>query len=211
MKIVKLANHSVDLDLLSDIPTVLDVGCRGFDFTREILAIRPGARVIGMDPDVAILSSYFRAKQNPEMDSFKLMSFALVGDQRKTARYASYSTGEGNFLTDLATYYNATFTEVPCMTISDLTYGRWWLAKYWDLVKLDCEGSEFGILENWPGPIAQQISVEFHDSGYTPGYGPDYDYTPMFSRLAGFGYHVRQHERSKQGDGTGHWDSLITL
>ncbi len=36
MNLVKLASHTVDIDLLPERPVVLDVGCRGFDVTREV-------------------------------------------------------------------------------------------------------------------------------------------------------------------------------
>lgn len=142
-------------------------------------------------------------------DGCEFIQTALVGDQRKRVKYADYSTGEGNFVTDLESYYDARILDISCTNIKHLM--AFSSIEHFDVVKLDCEGSEFGILENWPGPIATQISVEFHDSGYTPGYGPDYDYKPMFERLKGFGYKIVQHELSKQGDGTAHWDSLLVL
>lgn len=198
MNLRSFANHTVDVDLLGPEPTILDVGCRGFDFTRLILDYAPLSRVISMDADPAVTT-----------DEGEYLCRALVGDVRETARFARYSTGEGNFITDLPEYYGATFIKVLCITIDMLMHIC--KVEHLDVVKLDCEGSEFGILENWPGPIATQISVEFHDSGYTPGYGPDYDYGPMFERLKGFGYKIVQHELSKQGDGTGHFDSLLVL
>jgi FkbM family methyltransferase len=199
-----LAGHTIDLDLLSEFPAILDVGCRGFDFSSGIVFWRPQSLIVALEPDPAVKPIGWELHER-----FTFLRYALVGDEREKARYARYSTGEGNFLTDLPEYYGAEFIEVPCMNIA-------WLMRilhiaHFDVVKLDCEGSEFGILENWPGPIASQISVEFHDSGYTPGYGPDYDYGPMFRRLKGFGYKIVQHELSKQGDGTGHWDSLLVL
>jgi len=203
MNLKALAGHTIDLDALPESPTVLDVGCRGWDFATAILQERPHAQVVGMDPDTQI-----RREDAP----CAFVRLALVGDDRTTARYASYSTGEGNFVTDLDSYYDAKIFHVPCVNLGRLMrYITGVSIKHWGVVKLDCEGSEFGILENWPGPIASQISVEFHDSGYTPGYGPDYDYVPLFKRLAGFGYRVVKHDLSKQGEGIAHWDSLIVL
>lgn len=34
--------------------------------------------------------------------------------------------------------------------------------RIFDAVKLDIEGAEYQVLKAWPGPIAKQISVEFH-------------------------------------------------
>ena len=45
MKIERLAEHSVDVELLPEAPVVLDAGCRGFDFSNAVLDVRPKARV----------------------------------------------------------------------------------------------------------------------------------------------------------------------
>jgi hypothetical protein len=50
MNLQKLAEHTVDVDLLPEAPIVLDVGCRWFDFSKEILRIRPDARIVALDP-----------------------------------------------------------------------------------------------------------------------------------------------------------------
>src|SRR5690349_14204704 len=50
MNLIALASHTVDLDLLPECPMVLDVGCRDFDFTRALLALRPVTCMIALDP-----------------------------------------------------------------------------------------------------------------------------------------------------------------
>ncbi len=207
MDLRKLSGHTVDVDRLPEAPMVLDVGCRGFDFTADILRLRPKARVIAMDPDPIIE----RPDWLPVRCSFA--QTALVHDNRIASGYASYSTGEGNMLTDADSYYEAKMLRVVCMNITDLM----WASKIerWDLVKLDCEGSEFDILANWPGPIADQISVEFHD-GHPDLEGPHRFertgyFAHLFTKLERMGYGLLQHEMSKQGDWYGHWDTLLTL
>lgn len=193
-----ICGHTFDETRLPDRAVVLDVGSRNFDFTRGILAIRPNARIIALDPDPAI-----EPIRHPGVT---FLRYALVGDPSKIrSNYASYSTGEGNMLLDGDSYYDAKILRVDCVDIVYLM--ACCNVVRFDLVKLDCEGSEFGILENWPRGVADQISVEFHDG--TPD-GPnrkdDY-YMRLFIKL---GYQVRQHQISKQGDWTGHWDSLLT-
>ncbi|MGH7484318.1 MAG: FkbM family methyltransferase [bacterium] len=195
MNLKTIAHHTIDLDLLP-LPGdghVLDVGCRNFDFFREFCI----NEVFGMDPDPAI---------EPPAD-VRFLRSALVGDGRKSSRYASYSTGEGNMLTDLDKYYDAKMLVVPCCTIEEVM--RVTGVAHWDVVKLDCEGSEFGILENWPGPIATQISVEFHDYSYANYNQPEY-YEKLWAGPL-HKYKVIQHELSKQGEGWGHWDTLLVL
>jgi hypothetical protein len=50
--------------------------------------------------------------------------------------------------------------EIPCVTHID------WLGNNWDVIKLNIEGSEYDVLDTWPGPIARQIVVSFHE--HTP-------------------------------------------
>lgn len=204
MNLVSLAGHTVDLDLLPECPMVLDVGCRGWDFKKAMCAYRPLSVWASLDPDPSVTD-----------ENGCCTHVALVGDLRTEARYVSGSTGEGNFLAPygLTQYYDNTFSTVRCTNIGALMDNL--RVPHWDVVKLDCEGSEFQILALWPGPIATQISVEFHDTGHIPGYPKEYDfavyYERMFARLVGFGYNVVQHELSAQNGWQGHWDSLITL
>ncbi len=145
------------------------------------------------------------------------LKLALVHDNRDTSGYASYSTGEGNMLTDLEAYYDANMLTVDCVDIVTLMDREG--VTHWDLVKLDCEGSEFDILANWPGPIADQISVEFHD-GHPEMFGEhrmewgeklDGIWKHLCVGCEPIGYKVIQHEMSKQGEWYGHWDTLLTL
>ncbi len=204
MNLVSLASHTVDLDALPERPVVLDVGCRGFDFTREILRVRPAARVIAMDPD-------------PEMpgeppDGVTFLPLALVGDGRTTSRYAMFSTGEGNFLFSARAHFPfERECQVPCVNITAVM--RQAMIPFWDLVKLDCEESEFGILEAWPGPIAGQLSVEFHDwTGPCKEKATKEYYRRLFAGPLR-DYDVLSHELSTVGPGPawGHWDSVFRL
>ena len=83
----------------------------------------------------------------------------------------------------------------------------------WDVVKLDCEGAEFGILENWPGACARQISVEFHDAFDRNRWNDEY-FTWLFGRLRRFGYKVISHPKYRttpdDESSEGHWDTLLS-
>jgi FkbM family methyltransferase len=202
-----IATHTVDLDLLPEVPRVLDAGCRDFDFTRGILELRPKAAILAIDADPDLPSPPPELARN-----IAVLRLALVGDSRERARYFRGSTGHGNFLSDLDRYYDMQPVEVACVNMNDLLWGaRTEQAgpRFIDLVKLDIEGSEFQVLERWPGPVAKQISVEFHDWD-KPQYDKVY-YHDLFGMLGKFGYRVVQHELSIQGTGCGHWDTLIVL
>lgn len=205
MSLLTIAGHSFDADLLPERPYVLDVGCRGFDFTQGIRGLRPGAFIYALDPDPAIVK--------PEHVGCVHLKLAMVHHTRGRSRYATGSTGEGNFLTEVLSHNDYTIIDVDTISTQEMTAllppaanGRW------DLVKLDAEGSEFGILENWPGPIARQLSIEFHDYDRRWKY-PDSYYEALFARLGTFGYRVVKHELSDiSGRGAiGFWDSVILL
>ena len=205
MNLRNLSGHTVDVDRLPERPRVLDVGARGFDFSNDILNLRPKARIWALDPDPEI--------QRPDGLSARIefLNVALVHDERKESSYASYSTGEGNMLTNAPSYYDAKMLRVPCINIGELMVKLH--VDHWDLVKLDCEGSEFDILANWPGPIANQISVEFHD-GHPEERGEHRHlrqlyYGSLWRHL--IKYTVVQHPLFKQGAWYGHWDSLLVL
>lgn len=200
MNLRTLASHTVDLDLLPEAPIVLDVGCRWFDFSRAVLKERPGATVFALDPARDV------GNDLREMASARFHRVALIGTGHPMQRLAHFSTGEGDFLTTLEKYHDAEMYDVPCMTMHELLIAL--EVSHFDLVKLDCEGSEFSILENWPGPVATQISVEFHDWD-KPQYRSETYYDRLWKMLPS--YQVIQHDFSKQGTGVGHWDSLLAM
>ena len=203
MNLQSLASHTIDVDLLPEEPIVLDVGCRWFDFTRGILAHRPKAVVLCLDPS----SDIIREVDLPTRQ-VQFRPIALVGHDRFSTNFAEGIAGDGggNHALDADRDGDYKIRRVPCMNIEQFMYH--WGVQHFDAVKLDCEGSEFGILENWPGPIATQLSVEFHDWS---GPWKERGCGMAITNLAHFGYKTVQHELSKQGTGIGHWDSLFVL
>lgn len=198
---ITISDHSVEETRVPSKPVVLDVGCRNFGFTKAVLARWPEARIVALDPDPII--------KDPGLPNVAYIPMALVHDDRKESGYASYSTGEGNFLTELSAYYDAKMLRVPCITIQRLMEQCG--VVHWDMVKLDCEGSEFGILENWPGPIATQLSVEFHDYTDLNRWNDAY-YARLFAERLPW-YEALKHGLTPIGPGPsyGHWDSVLAL
>ncbi len=124
------------------------------------------------------------------------------------ALLAMHSSGEGNFICEDVPWF-AEAAAVKCITLPALMEKH--KVDFWDVVKLDCEGSEFGILENWPGPVAEQISIEFHDWTGPWCHHVEGDYYERLFAGPLKDYEVVQHELSRQGEGVGHWDSLLRL
>jgi len=214
--------HTIDVDLLPDSPIVLDAGCRGFAFSKDILILRPKARVIALDPDSRI--------DNPQVPGIEYWKVGLVAHQKRVSSYVSTtkSSGDGgaNFLIEPGSGIDGVITRPDCgwefsdyemetvatgniqaiMRIADVSH--------WDVVKLDIEGQEFPVLENWPGPIATQISVEFHDFTGPMRHRVDAGYYTTLMDHLGQWYRFARHEwMDLDGDPVhfGHWDSVLVL
>lgn len=214
--------HTIDIDRLPEYATVLDVGCRGFAFTKDILAARPMARVVSLDPDPLI--------EYPKDIDCAYYRVGLTG-RPGLARSQSYisttiASGDGgaNFIMPLGASKEKVirpdcgweFTDhqvQQVLTMDIQEFMRLASVKYWDAVKLDCEGMEFEILENWPGPIADQISVEFHDfTGPRRHLVDDGYYEKVLWPHLTEWYEVAKHDwvdLNGMPNHFGHWDSLL--
>lgn len=197
-KMITLSSHTVEESILPEEPVVLDVGARNFGWTNALLQIRPKAKVVALEPDPKV--------QNPLKENVQFLNAALVGDNRTQAMYAGWSTGEGNMLTENRPHYAETFDSVQCINLERLK--AFTGHSKFDIIKLDCEGCEFGILENLDQSVADQITVEFHDWDKRSLY-PDTYYENLWKRLDQF--KVVKHELTPIGPGPawGHWDSLL--
>lgn len=188
-----IAEHTIDIDILSN-GYVLDAGCRNFTFSKEMRKL--GCIIIAIDPDPEVLDPKL---ENVIFDNIAIADCsgdrALIMTADPQARYLSAPGDIGNAI-------------VRAYTISQI------MSKYnivsWDIVKLDVEGCEYKILDTWPGPIAKQITVEFHE--HCLGKQPDYIYKRILDKLSSFGYVKVKHERSAMyGAGLNYWDSLWML
>ena len=204
MNLKALASHTIDLDLLPESPTVLDVGCRNWDFANAVLAERPKGRVIALDPARDVYDAWKQSRQDGRI---RYWPYGLVGKgDEGTRQFAHFSTGEADMILMPGQLVAADWEVYPVACVSIESLMVHWEIRHWDAVKLDCEGAEAAILEMWPGPIATQISVEFHDWDKPATRSESY-YELLWKLLPW--YRVVQHELSRQGEGVGHWDSLL--
>lgn len=191
--------HTVDLDRIQKGGWIFDVGCRFFDLTACFSSLQ--CKVLAIDPS--------RYVADPKMQDVVFERAALVGDPTIVASQFSDSADAAHLVqgirgpTSYVEQYN-----VPCYTIeSFMTRNK---ISHFEVVKLDCEGAEFDILEHWPGPIATQISVAFHDFIHPAQCKARY---PAILAHLGQWYDVIQHEPYvRHGHATPcYWDSLFTL
>jgi hypothetical protein len=96
---------------------------------------------------------------------------------------------------------------VPVYTIQ--SFGNTVGIHYWDVIKLDCEGSEYDILWNLTGPPATQITVEFHQ--HTPARRSEEFIAELIKKMEQW-YTVQHHKLYGHGfDYQNYWDTLFVL
>ena len=181
--IMTIAEHSVDLDLLPEKANILDLGCRGFDFTKKMRAL--GHKVWPVDIDhLAEGQAYYQVAITDHNGRCGILH---TRDKQATR----ITKGDA----------------VPCYTLHTFTTKCG--LKTWDLIKLDVEGSEYEIIKSFAKPPAKQLSIEFHL--HTGIYLQD-QMKEMEDRLIGMGYNAAKHELTEDhGAGYNYWDSLFIL
>jgi len=198
---VIIAEHTI-LDIDYTGTKTLDVGSRNYAFANGILKL--GGKTWCIEPDEDVPESKNR--------DIALLRAAMVSRGNVgTGRLVKWSSGEGNHLEHIAGEKPANYIiqEVTCYSIDQIN--QMYDVNVWDVVKLDCEGAEYEILLDWPGAIAKQITVEFHDfTGANPG--GEKTYKKIFDHLSQW-YNVVQHEKTTRftANITNYWDSLFIL
>ena len=162
--------HTFRSDLLTKGGYVLDLGCNDFVFSNYMLSI--GMKVIALDPikDLRIPSNFKHLENNP---NFTYLQRACVGVKNgDTATYYEYLHWGANSLVNKPEMlhrstngghannpYKASY-EVPLTTLTELM-SEFNIPKF-EFIKIDVEGSEYGILSTFPHECTKQLSVEFH-------------------------------------------------
>lgn len=195
-----IAEHSVRTDLLTG-GYVLDAGCVGFAFGLELARRKHPVVFIDPAPDV-----------EPPVNAFDLplwASFnrvALVG-KGYPKRMILRMTGDlqARHLTNAAKDGDPW---VDCVTLDSILAAS--DGKPWDVLKLDIEGAEIDVLMGIEGPIARQITCEFHL--HCPQGGTDADIARVVDHLSRW-YVPVLHEKSVRHclSTPNHWDSLFVL
>lgn len=176
-----IAEHSVDMSLLTKGGVCIDAGCRGFEFSKAM-------RDFGM-----IVKAYdLEEMEVPEGISFKVTA---IGDRFTIAYFKDTEDPNAKHIL----YLGRPVIMVPLSQIINET-------GIVDLLKLDIEGSEISALLSLNEPPAKQISVEFHlHTG-----SKREDVTKCYSRLQWLGYEVAFEDYSeKHGCGFNYWDVLF--
>lgn len=141
MPIEVIDNHSVRTDLLTKAP-ILDAGARGFVFSKWFAD--GGHSVVALDPSPDI--------ENPHIQGVTFQSYALVGSNVTSPKLVMTDDPGAWYIDSIKPGWAVGYTTI-------------WARKHtnWDLIKLNIEGSEYDVLDEWPGPISRQVVVSFHE------------------------------------------------
>lgn len=185
-----IAEHSVNTELLPARATILDLGCRGFLFAKELQSRGHMLVVI----DVEDFFEEFRAG----ITYGHFFQIAITNHNGKCGISRSSDPQatkikEGN--------------EIDCYTLEE--FSRLVDIPFWDLIKIDIEGSEYEVIMSLTKAPATQLSIEFHL--HTGVYGMD-AVQEMLDKLEDLGYEIAKHELTEaHGCGYNYWDSLFIL
>lgn len=182
MNIKTLAEHSVDLDLLSG-GICIDAGCRGFQFSEAMRDL--GLRVLAFDLE--------------EMDAPVDITFikCAISNYNGFGFYVDTKDQQAKYLAPAG-------KTVRVKSYVDLFESYAFI----DVMKLDVEGEEYRILSD-PNfqPVPKQLSIEFHMHAHRQLHDQYYD--KCIENLLK-SYEPVKHELTQaHGAGWNYWDSLF--
>lgn len=181
MNLAEIHEHTIDLDLLPKRGLILDLGCRGFQFTDYFKEF--GHVVYPLDID-----SFDRPYYQCAIAGYNGKAGILRGSDPQGTRIMPGC-------------------DVPAYTLEK--FSEHVGVEFWDVIKIDIEGSEMPVIMNMEKAIAKQLSIEFH---LHCGVYSLPDVALMVAKLKSLGYKTVQHNmENRHGAGMNYWDSLFTL
>lgn len=198
---VTIGGHTFDETLLKD-GCVIDVGCRGFEFTKYFI----GRKVYAIDPDPDVFKDIPEELMNlnPPIEALTM----AISDFKGQTTF--YRNGEATMIRQLDP--DPTFQHIDkkyCNTCETITMEDLYkiTGENVDVLKLDCEGAEYLILNESFRPVPKQITVEFHHH-CVPKTHNRY-YRSIVERLS---KHYTMHNdvwEQRHGCGYNFWDTLF--
>ncbi len=184
--------HTFDETLLNANSKILDAGCRGFGFGKWIVE-NIGCEVTCIDGDPQI--------ENPNIEKINYLNRIVTHDEsnEKLILFV-YGNGTANFSEEVAQ------RPTDCIEYIVPTYK---IKPFWDLIKLDIEGAEYDILRRMEGPLAKQISVEFHQ--HTGAKKSPEFMLELFNHVSQWYDIIGAVPEERHGCGMNYWDVLLKL
>lgn len=180
-----ISEHIVDMDLLPEKSNILDLGCLGFDFTNYFRERGHNVKAVDIQ----------------HLDDLNYQMVA-ISDFNGTAYIVKNADKQAVRIQKEVTPY-----EITSKTLPELM--KWYEIVFFDLIKIDVEGSEYEIIMSLDKAPAKQLSIEFHL--HTGIYGKN-EMDMMENKLKALGYEAVSHELTTQHSaGFNYWNSLFIL
>jgi FkbM family methyltransferase len=175
---------------LPDAPVLVDIGANAGFFCLFVASMRPNARIVCCEPipvNFAQLSRNAAINPNLDITALPVGVYGHSGSMKLQLQWEDTLSTAATVLT----IDGRIPIEVPCISLQDLLE-RHNIDRV-DLLKLDCEGSEYSILYRCPTEYLKRIvkmAVEVHI-----GTEPDHNITALSSFLTtrGFQIHTAGH------------------
>jgi FkbM family methyltransferase len=188
---ITVAEHSFEETLLPANGNILDLGCRGFLFA-DALEMK-GKNVVCVDVD-----------ELGAIDGFHYHRCAIASENGLCGVRRSK---DPQATTIVKAQVSLAGFDVPMYTLK--SFSEKVGIPFWDLIKIDIEGSEYEVIRSLTEPPAKQLSIEFHL--HTKIYGMK-EVLEMEAKLSSLGYEAVSHTMTSQhGMGMNYWDSLFIL
>lgn len=180
--ITEVCEHNVDLSLLPEKANILDLGCRGFQFTNYFKDL--GHTVYSVDIDELQGQSYYQCA----ITGYNGKAGILKTDDPQATRIMPGC--------DVTSYTLEKFMDFVGV-------------EFFDLIKMDIEMAEYPVILSLSKAPAKQLSIEFHlhYGQYTQA-----DMKIMEAKLRDLKYEFVSHKLTEEfGAGLNYWRSLFVL
>lgn len=183
--ITVIAEHSVDLEILPKEANILDLGCRGFLFADELT--RLGHWVCCVDADKLPPGKHYWQIAITDYNGY----CNVIPNKDPQGFRIGKKSNDG----------------LKCATLP--MFSSWNDVEFWDLIKIDIEGSEYEVIMSLTEPPAKQLSIEFH---LHTGIYKEAQVKEMVDKLTSLGYYPVKHDKyPAHGCSPNYWDSLFIL
>ncbi|MGB4845418.1 MAG: FkbM family methyltransferase [Ferruginibacter sp.] len=154
---------------LPENPVVVDIGANAGFFDIILLSKISKAKIFAYEPLPSNLA-YFKKiiKNNPAIEPYiSVFQAAVTGVEKTAMDLFMEDSSESQVVASAIAGFNFRNTKkitVPCISLSKIVETN--QLQHIDLLKIDCEGSEYDILYNTPASVlqmARHIAIEVHD------------------------------------------------
>ena len=182
-------------------PIIIDIGAQVGFFSLSILTQKPQAKVIAYEPMPANFKRLSEYNEQFKAFDWNLNHVAVAATNEPLVLYTNTVEGFSSRSSIFNDGNDKIRVEVPSVTFEQIM-AEYELKKV-DLLKLDCEGSEYPILYHLGEEqfkLINNLCIESHQ-----GQGEDENHDALVSYLRQFNYQVKE---QSNGDGTGYiWAS----